>query len=123
MQEFIYRYRIVDIQDGSTFFGWIDKGFDERVRKKVRLVNIKCYSTKVEPGKDSKKFVEALLKDKEIYIKTIKDRFRRWSTILAIMWFFDRDKQKYVNVNDLLVEKEFAENIGDDVGNRVEETV
>jgi hypothetical protein len=123
MQDFIYRYRIVDVQDGSTFFGWIDLGMDQRVRKKVKLVNIKCHDTDVEQGKDSKKYIQELLKDRQIYIKTFRDRFRRYSTILAVMYYYEDRTQNYINVNDLLVEKEFAENIGDGRGNRVEKSV
>jgi hypothetical protein len=123
MQEFVYRYRLVDIQDGSTFFGWMDLGMDQRVRKKVRLVNIKCYKPEIKQGKDAKKFITELLDGRQIYIKTFRDRFRRWSTILAVMYYYDEQLKSYVNVNDLLVKKEFAEDIGEDIGNRVEKSI
>jgi hypothetical protein len=38
-----YRFLLEEVVDGSTYRGWVDLGFDMRVQKRIRLVNIHCH--------------------------------------------------------------------------------
>jgi len=98
-------FYIQEVIDGSTFTGWFEL-FDVRVRKKVKLVNIKCHSTTVAAGQTARKFMIDLLQGKELYCKTFKDKYQKWATILAILYF--RDGDELINVNDVLIEKAMA---------------
>jgi len=44
--------------------------------------------------------------NKKVIIQTIKDRKEKYGRYLAEIWI--EDKGKYINVNDLLVEKKLA---------------
>lgn len=108
MQEYSYRFYPDVIENGSTFLGEVDLGFDIRVRKKIKLVNIKCHSINVQAGMLSKRYVEQLFKNcQEIVVRTFKDKFRKWSAILGIVYVRDQDG-KLINLNDELVRREFT---------------
>lgn len=108
MKENLYKFIIEEVVDGSTFFGWINLGFDITVRKKIHLVNIKCHDLNVEQGRASKAFVENLLKDFDyVYIQTFKDRFRKWNQVLSVMYYKDAEGN-LINLNDELIRREFA---------------
>ena len=95
-------FELAEVIDGSTFTGWIDLGLDIKIRKKIRLVNVKCHNTKVSEGRDSKEFVEQLLKNKKLTVKTFKDRFRKYSTVLVVL-YAENGNGQCINVNDELV--------------------
>lgn len=104
--ETFHRFYLEEVLDGSTFTGWIDLEFDIRVFKKIRLVNIYCHNLQVEQGQISKKFSVGLLKGKEIYLKTFRDKYHKYSTVLVIMYI--KEGETLLNVNDFLVEKAMA---------------
>jgi len=106
---YIYRFHPEFIESGSTFFGRLDLGIDVCIRKKIKLVNIRCHSPQVSAGIESKKYVENLMKDREVFCRTFRDRFRKWSTVLAVVYI--KNGIDYINLNDILVEKEFASSI------------
>jgi len=93
------------VLDGSTFVGWIDLDFDIRIRRKVRLVNIRCHDVKVPMGFEAKLFVERLLYQKRLEVKVIRDRFEKFSTILVVLYM--KMETRLINVNDLLVQQHF----------------
>lgn len=73
-----YRFRVDRVIDGDTVIGRLDKGrknYDEDVR--IRLLGIDAPEKRGETrdlGLASKSYLEALLRNKEVIVKTHKDR-------------------------------------------------
>lgn len=105
MLNYTNRFVIEEIIDGSTFIGELDLGVDTKVRKKIKLINVKCHTLSVEQGVKSRDFASELLKDKDIVVTTFKDKYRKWACILAVMYI--KDNGKYINVNDLVLKENF----------------
>ena len=108
----IKKFLIDEVIDGSTFVGWLDLGLDVKIRKKIRLLNVRCHNTKVDSGREAKIFVEQLIKDKDVYCRTFKDRYRKWNTVLGVL-YIQSDEGQSINLNDMLVDKSFAISTGD----------
>lgn len=98
-------FYIHDVIDGSTFIGSFEI-FDVRIRKKVKLVNIKCHDLSVPAGKEARNFTQDAVRGKEIYCKTFRDRYHKWSTVLVIMYAVSGDD--VININDLLIDHNMA---------------
>ena len=98
------KFDVEQILDGSTFIGWINLELDIKIRKKIRLINVRCHNTNVEQGLKSKEFVQDLLEGKNVYCNIFKDRFHKYSTVLAVV-YIQSGERDFVNLNDLLVEK------------------
>jgi len=109
MLNHVKKFDLIEIIDGSTFIGIVDLGFDQSVRKKIKLINVKTHQPSVDAGAKVKAFVEDLLKNKSLFIKTFKDRYRKWSTVLAVLYIYNEETSAYINLNDLLVEQSFGE--------------
>lgn len=101
------QFFIQETIDGSTFEGWFDLGFDIQVRKKIKLVGLTCNPTTEEERLLVKDYVAKLLKNRTIFCKTLPDKFRKYSTVLVIM-YVDHN-ETWLNVNDHLIEKAFAQ--------------
>lgn len=107
----IYMYKIdkndISIYDGDTITVTLDLGFNIKKREKIRFYGINAPELKgIEraDGLISKIFLkslvdDAILKDKNIYIKTIKDSQEKYGRYLGVL-FIDN-----LNVNLKLVEE------------------
>jgi hypothetical protein len=102
-----YKLFVDEVIDGSTFTGWIDCGFDIRIRRKIKLINIKCYDPSIPQGATSKQFVEDAIRGKRLYVKTFHDKYRKYATVLAVV-YIDNGESAPTNLNDLLIEHEMA---------------
>lgn len=98
-------FHIHDVVDGSTFIGSFEL-FDVRVRKRVKLVNIKCHDIRVPAGRTAKEFTVATTQGREVFCKTFRDKYHKWSTVLAIMYVKVGDD--FINLNDMLIDKAMA---------------
>lgn len=120
MQSNLFHYKaiITSVYDGDTCTVDIDLGFSVWVRgEKLRLLRINAPevtgASKVR-GLKSKKFLESLIKGKLVTIETIKDKKEKYGRYLAEIWIEDKSGKRMnsprrMNVNDLLVEKGYAE--------------
>lgn len=104
---YVANFRLEQVIDGSTFVGLLDYGLDVLIRKKIRLVNVKCHSPEVPQGAEAKLFVLKLLAGKTIHCKTFRDKWRKWNTVLAVMYVKEIGGG-WINLNDVLIEREFA---------------
>lgn len=98
----VANFTLETVLDGSTFIGLIDYGLDVMIRKKVRLVNVKCHEPITEPGRAALEFVVRLLAGRKLRVVTLRDQYRKWSTVLVILYFKDNGKG-WINVNDVLI--------------------
>lgn len=116
----IYMYKIdkndISIYDGDTITVTLDLGFNIKKREKIRFYGINAPELKgIEraDGLISKTFLkslidDAILKDKNIYIKTIKDSQEKYGRYLGVLFIED------LNVNLKLVEEGFARTFMDE---------
>ena len=110
----IYMYKIdkndISVYDGDTINVTLDLGFNIKKREKIRFYGINAPELKgIEraDGLISKTFLkslvdDAILKDKNIYIKTIKDSQEKYGRYLGVLFIED------LNVNLKLVEEGLA---------------
>lgn len=116
----IYMYKIdkndISIYDGDTITVTLDLGFNIKKREKIRFYGINAPELKgIEraDGLISKTFLkslvdDAILKDKNIYIKTIKDSQEKYGRYLGVL-FIDN-----LNVNLKLIEEGLARTFMDE---------
>jgi len=111
---FEYKAKVVRVIDGDTIEVMIDLGFYLSIREKVRLANINAYEIKLgktttqadkDKGLEAKAFLENMLADQEITLKTVKIRGKYGRFIANV---FVDDNGMVVNVNDLLIQKGYA---------------
>lgn len=116
----IYMYKIdktdISIYDGDTITVTLDLGFNIKKREKIRFYGINAPELKgIEraDGLISKTFLkslvdDAILKDKNIYIKTIKDSQEKYGRYLGVLFIED------LNVNLKLLEEGLARTFMDE---------
>lgn len=108
----LYHYRaiVINVYDGDTINANIDLGLSTWINnEKLRLARINAPEIKGkdrEKGLKSRDFLKNLLLNKKIILQTIKDRKEKYGRYLAEIWI--EEKGKFINVNDLLVEKKLA---------------
>jgi endonuclease YncB( thermonuclease family) len=87
--------------DGSTFVGLLDYGLDVLIRRKVRLVNVKCHEPSTPAGAAARDFVDGLVRGRRLRCKTLRDQYRKWNTVLAVL-YAKENGGGWTNVNDVL---------------------
>lgn len=114
MQSNLFHYKalITDVYDGDTCTADIDLGFGIWIRgEKLRLHRINAPeivgASKLK-GRESQKFLHSLIGKKEVTLETIKDKKEKYGRFLAEIWIVDKEGMR-MNVNDLMVEKGYAE--------------
>ena len=110
----IYMYKIdktdISVYDGDTITVTIDLGFNIKKREKIRFYGINAPELKgIErpDGMISKTFLKSLIddaisKNKNIYLKTMKDSQEKYGRYLGVLFIDD------LNVNLKLVEEGLA---------------
>ncbi len=116
----LYMYKIdktnISVYDGDTITVSIDLGFNIIKREKIRFYGINAPELKGAERADgliSKTFLKSLIddaiaKDKNIFIKTIKDSQEKYGRYLGVLFIDD------LNVNLKLVEEGLARTFMDD---------
>ena len=108
---FHYTARVQSVYDGDTCRVDIDLGLGMWLRnEKLRLVRINApemTGPEKAAGTASRDFLRELIDGKEIIIETVKDRRGKYGRYLADIWI--QQGECWVNVNDELVAKGFAE--------------
>jgi len=106
MDTFVYNAFVSDIYDGDTITVTIDCGFGLRMEKqKIRLYEINTPEVRGEEKEEGKKVRDILrekILEKNIVLKTIKDRKGKYGRYLGIVFF------EGVNINEWLVENGHA---------------
>ena len=96
--DFIYWYRAkcLRIVDGDTIQAAVDLGMSIGIVKETfRLYGIntpEIRGSAKEAGLKSKAYVESKIADKEIMIKTHKDKKGSFSRYLAVVWYWENEE-------------------------------
>ena len=109
---YFYRANVVSVYDGDTITADIDLGMKIWLRgEKLRLFRINTPELTGEErprGLESRDFLRKILPvGTEILISTFRDKRGKFGRFLAEIWAPKNDG--FFNVNDFLVEKNFAE--------------
>ena len=106
-----YRARVASVYDGDTIRVDIDLGLKSWIKdEKIRLNRINTPELRGDErpeGIKSRDYLRDLILGKKIMLQTIKDKQGKYGRYIAEIWI-EKDGE-WVNVNDLIVEKGFAE--------------
>lgn len=111
--DYLYHYKalVTDAYDGDTITVEIDLGLKTAVKgEKLRLLRINApelRGAEKVAGKASRDYLRSRILGKEILVETFKDRKGKYGRYLAEIWL--EEDGSFVNINDELVEKGFAE--------------
>lgn len=111
-----YRAKVIKVIDGDTADVDIDLGFDVVLKKqRIRFMGIDTpesrTSDEVEKiyGNMAKDFVKSFLKDGEyVTLKTFKDDRGKFGRVLGDFSVYDSEKDRYVDLTKLMIEKHLA---------------
>ncbi len=113
MKPSLYNYKAIvkSVYDGDTCNVDIDLGLHTWIKdEKLRLNRINApeiTGKQKKSGVKSRDFLRSIILDKTVFIQTIKDKKEKYGRYLAEIWIID-EKEKLINVNDLMVNKGFA---------------
>lgn len=101
----MYEYNavITKIVDGDTVYASVDLGFNIKIIQCFRLSRVNAPELNTMEGKQAKIYLETNILNKEVVIKTIKDRKDKYGRFLAEIFL------KGLCVNDFIVCQGFAE--------------
>lgn len=105
-----YNAKIISVYDGDTVTAEVDLGFNVTITEKFRLVRINAPEVRGEEREDglkSRDRLRELILNKNVIIKTLKDRKGKYGRYLAEIYINQDDET--TNVNDWLVTENLAE--------------
>ena len=117
MQEYLFHYQarlesLSDVYDGDTVKLTVDVGFGIQIKKfKARLARINTPEIRGRErmvGLDVRDALREKLDGKELLVETIKDKTGKYGRYLVELWIVG-ENDEYENVNDWLLENNFAE--------------
>ena len=97
-----YRAKIIKVYDGDTVTAEVDLGFKIKITEKLRLAGINAPEVRgidKEKGKLSRDFLRELILDKDVTIKTNKDKKGKYGRYIAEIFLDDIE----ISINDHLV--------------------
>lgn len=105
----MYEYKaiVTSVYDGDTLTALVDLGFHTKLTIKVRLYGIdtpELRGDNREEGLTSKKRLEELVLNKEVILKTYKDKQEKFGRWLADVFVEENTK----SINDILIEEGLA---------------
>jgi len=110
---YTYKAKVTKVYDGDTITVNIDLGFylswNEQVIRLARINTAEIKGAEREEGLKVRDIVASLILDKEVTIKTIKDKKEKYGRYLAEIEFED-ENGKLINLSDYLLENKLAKN-------------
>lgn len=113
MENLLYHYKakVTEVYDGDTITVEIDLGLHTYLKdEKVRFNRINAPELRgpeKEEGIKSRDFLREQILGKDIVLETLKDKSGKYGRYLGEI-HLKVSEDKYININDLLVEKGFA---------------
>lgn len=101
---YYYKAHIIDVYDGDTVTAEIDLGFFVKFKEKFRLLGIntpELRGSEREQGLVSRDAVREKILNKEVQIKTERDRKGKYGRYLATI--FIEEDNGFTNVNEWIV--------------------
>lgn len=108
---YTYQAKILRVIDADTLELDLDLGFDVHVNERIRLSRIDAPEKGTEHGDKATEFVTKLT-GRLVQVKTEKDRTDKYGRYLAEVYYLesvDTTKDQWINLNDLLLNKGYAE--------------
>lgn len=105
VQDYVYNAKVVSVYDGDTVTITVNLGFYVNITEKFRLLRIntpEIRGEEREAGLISRDALRELILDKDVVIKTFKDRKGKYGRYLVEIYLGE------INVNDWLVENGYA---------------
>ena len=105
---YIYKAKVLDVHDGDTITALVDLGFHIQMEIKVRFYGINAPEiTGVSrlAGLKTKQRVIDLISNKDITLKTYKDKQEKFGRWLADIYINENDVK---SVNQMLIEEKLA---------------
>lgn len=102
-----YRAKVIDVYDGDSITAIVDLGFKISFKIKIRLygINTPEIRGKERPeGLVSKKRVQDLILNKDVIIKTYKDKTEKYGRYLGEI-FLEKEE---ISINQLLINEGLA---------------
>ncbi len=111
-----YRARVTCVVDGDTVDVMFDMGLDTFGKRRLQLKGIdapkilwmKEESEEFQRGMAAREFVRERVIDKQVWVKTYKDKTGKYGRYLGDVFFQDEDG-KHVNISTLLLEEGLAD--------------
>ena len=91
---YIYRAKIVRVYDGDTVTAEVDLGFDIKRKMTIRLAGIntpELYGEEREKGLLARDYLASRILDREVTIKTKKDKKGKYGRYIAIIYLNGED--------------------------------
>lgn len=107
---YVYKAVVIKVYDGDTITVRIDLGFNVTKTERLRLYGIDTPEVRGEERPDglvARDWLRSLIMNKEIIVKTYKDKKGKYGRYLADI--FIEQETGPVNVNDWLVRENLAE--------------
>ena len=102
---FTYKAKIIKAYDGDTVTAKIDCGFNIHFTEKIRLYGINAPEVRgkeKEEGLKSRDYLRKLILNKEVVIKTFKDKKGKYGRYLGVIFLNDE------NINEKMVKAGYA---------------
>lgn len=107
---YVYKAIVIKVYDGDTITVRIDLGFNITITERLRLFGIntpEVRGAEREEGLKSRDWLRTLILNKEIIVKTYRDKKGKYGRYLADI--FIEQETGSVNINDWLVRENLAE--------------
>lgn len=114
MKDDIHEYQatIKSVYDGDTITADIDLGMDTILaNQKLRLRRIvapEMHGSERLAAEKSRDFLRQFVRDNKVIVQVFKDKKGKYGRYSAELWIQNADQER-VNINDLMVEKGYAE--------------
>jgi len=108
---YTYKAKIVAVYDGDTVTALVDLGFKVQKEMKLRLTGIdtpELRGDEREEGLKVRDYVRGLILDKDVTIKTSKDKQGKYGRYLAEIFI----EGSIISLNTHLIDKEMATEYG-----------
>ena len=103
-----YHGKVIDVYDGDTCTILVDLGFRVQIEIKVRLLGINAPELKgvtKDAGIAARDYLIGLIGNKEVYIKTYKDKQEKYGRWLGIIYLSEHSES---SVNQMMVVDGYA---------------
>jgi micrococcal nuclease len=109
---YTYKYKVTRVIDGDTIEGIVELGFDASIKLRVRLADVdtpEIFRPKSEAerslGLKATKFVENQVLNKQVILKTIKDKKGKYGRYIGYIY---QNLESDKSLNELLVENKLT---------------
>lgn len=111
-QPYSYEATVIDVYDGDTYTLEFEIGFGLTFEDVIRLARIDAPELRGEEKEQGKKvaaYVEKMILDKKVIVKTDEDDRGKYGRLLTEIYYLDVKCDCWLNLSDHLLDKGMAE--------------